>query len=51
MKERFNKDIGIDLLYISLGALLIPKVMNENRDSERKYITVISGRYPPGFMN
>ena len=26
MKEIFNKDI----LYISLGALLIPKVMNEN---------------------
>ena len=29
MKERFNKDI----LYISFGALLIPKVMNENKDS------------------
>ena len=29
MKERFNKYI----LYIFLGALLIPKVMNENKDS------------------
>ena len=37
MKERFNKDI----LYISLGVLLIPKVMNENKDSERKYIKVV----------
>ena len=37
MKEIFNKDI----LYISLGALLITKVMNENKDSERKYNKVL----------
>ena len=37
MKEIFNKDI----LYISLVALLIPKVMNENKDSERKYNKVL----------
>ena len=34
MKERFNKDI----LYISLGAFLIPKVMNENKDSWKENI-------------
>ena len=34
MKERFNKYI----LYISLGALLISKVMNENKDSWKKNI-------------
>ena len=34
MKERFNKNI----LYISLGALLIPKVMYENKDSWKEYI-------------
>ena len=37
IKEIFNKDI----LYISLVALLIPKVMNENKDSERKYNKVL----------
>ena len=34
MKERFNKYI----LYISIGALLIPKVMNENKDSWKENI-------------
>ena len=34
MKERFNKYI----LYISLGALLISKVMNENKDSWKENI-------------
>ena len=34
MKERFNKNI----FYISLGALLIPKVMYENKDSWKEYI-------------
>ena len=34
MKERFNKGI----LYISLGAFLIPKVMNENKDSWKENI-------------
>ena len=34
MKERFNKNI----LYISFGALLIPKVMNENKDSWKENI-------------
>ena len=33
-KERFNKDI----LYIYFGALLIPKVMNENKDSWKENI-------------
>ena len=34
MKEIFNKYI----LYISLGALLIPKVMNEKKDSWKENI-------------
>ena len=34
MKERFNEEI----LYISFGALLIPKVMNENKDSWKENI-------------
>ena len=34
MKERFNKYT----LYISLGALLILKVMNENKDSWKENI-------------
>ena len=34
MNEIFNKDI----LYISFGALLIPKVMNENKDSWKENI-------------
>ena len=34
MKEGSN----IYILYISLGALLIPKVMNENKDSWRENI-------------
>ena len=34
MKERFNKYI----LYISLGALIITKVMNENKDSWKENI-------------
>ena len=34
MKERFNKHI----LYISFGSLLIPKVMNENKDSWKENI-------------
>ena len=37
MKEVFNKDI----MCISLVALLIPKVINENKDSESKYIKVL----------
>ena len=34
MKEGFNKDI----VYISLGALLIPKVINENKNSQKENI-------------
>ena len=34
IKERLNKDI----LYISFGELLIPKVMNENKDSWKENI-------------
>ena len=34
MKEISNKDI----LYISFGALLIPKVINENKDSWKENI-------------
>ena len=35
MKEIFNKYI----LYIYLGALLIPKIMNENKDSWKENIS------------
>ena len=34
MKERCNKDI----LYIPLGSFLIPKVINENKDSWKENI-------------